>query len=179
MNCIKKSFFIFLLLFGLFIKYINNIPIENKLDKSFSNNPRDEKITDQKMEVLNELKEKTQSEINTNTILKTQKEIYKIYIYFLLFINIIFTLIISIYSIYKFITYYNKNKNKNKKNNLSELKQSHANENDFNLIIKSSLKENNFSFDENRKRPSNEEELLNDSGIEAPTVDKYYTNTNF
>ena len=128
-------------------------------------NPHKEEI-----KLLNELREKTNNinEEYNNLIFK--KEIHSFYIKILLSINIILGIILSSYIIY--LCVFNKTK-KNAifiNNSLNELNGNNNSEN----------KENNSLFDKNKinQKASNEEEL-NNSGIEAPTIDKYYQNINY
>ena len=167
MSLNKMIFFIYLFSYLLDIQ---KCLFDNSHYEPNPDNPKDNKKDNEEIKLLNELREKTNNITEECNNLKFKKEIYSFYIKLLLSINIIFGIILSSYIIYlcgfnkkrKYTIFIN--------NSLNILNGSNNSEN----------KEKNSSFDKNKinQKVSNEEEL-NNSGIEAPTIDNYYQNINY
>ena len=165
---LNKIFFFFFLF--SFLIDIQKCLFENNHYEPNSDNPKDNKKDKEDVKILNELREKTNNITEEYNNLKFKKEIYNFYIKLLLSINIIFCIILSSYIIY--LCFFNKTK-KNTffiNNSLNELNGNNNSKN----------KEKNSFYDKNKinQKTPNEEEL-NNSGIEAPTIDKYYQNINY
>ena len=149
----KRSNFVFFLIFLLLIGKINNEIKSNKSDKNEENSMRpDEPKHD-------DFFEKSIIAKAENNKLKIQIEVYNVYIYFLIFLNILFAVIILSFIIFK------KCFNSPNTYTLQEFKE--------NILLNHIFNKNNESYLINKDdydEDYNNDELLNNSGLEAPPI---------
>ena len=149
----KRSNFVFFLIFLLLIGKINNEIKSNKSDKNEENSMRpDEPKHD-------DFFEKSVIAKAENNKLKIQIEVYNVYIYFLIFLNILFAVIILSFIIFK------KCFNSPNTYTLQEFKE--------NILLNHIFNKNNESYLINKDdydEDYNKDELLNNSGLEAPPI---------
>ena len=176
---LNKRIFLLFVLFNLNLSQLNPTNItklkNNPNYHHFSNQIKREKmgeIIDNRVHVLNEIRGKTNDVMFESRLLRVKIEIYNIFIKILLSINIVFLVIILFLLSYKIYLYFKGEKIeklykiKLSNNNLS-LKEKKKN---YNIIIESEI--NN-----DKQNSLLEQELLNRSGIEAPSIEKYFKNT--
>ena len=149
----KRSNFVFFLIFLLLIGKINNEIKSNKSDKNEENSMRpDEPKHD-------DFFEKSIIAKAENNKLKIQIEVYNVYIYFLISLNILFAVIILSFIIFK------KCFNSPNTYTLQEFKE--------NILLNHIFNKNNESYLINKDdydEDYNKDELLNNSGLEAPPI---------
>ena len=149
----KRSNFVFFLIFLLLIGKINNEIKSNKSDKNEENSMRpDEPKHD-------DFFEKSVIAKAENNKLKIQIEVYNVYIYFLISLNILFAVIILSFIIFK------KCFNSPNTYTLQEFKE--------NILLNHIFNKNNESYLINKDdydEDYNKDELLNNSGLEAPPI---------
>ena len=149
----KRSNFVFFLIFLLLIGNINNEIKSNNSDKNEENSMRpDEPKHD-------DFFEKSVIAKAENNKLKIQIEVYNVYIYFLISLNILFAVIILSFIIFK------KCFNSPNTYTLQEFKE--------NILLNHIFNKNNESYLINKDdydEDYNNDELLNNSGIEAPPI---------
>ena len=149
----KRSNFVFFLIFLLLIGKINNEIKSNKSDKNEENSMRpDEQKHD-------DFFEKSIIAKAENNKLKIQIEVYNVYIYFLIFLNILFAVIILSFIIFK------KCFNSPNTYTLKDFKE--------NILLNHIFNKNNESYLINKDdydEDYNNDELLNNSGLEAPPI---------
>ena len=149
----KRSNFVFFLIFLLLIGKINNEIKSNKSDKNEENSMRpDEPKHD-------DFFEKSIIAKAENNKLKIQIEVYNVYIYFLISLNILFAVIILSFIIFK------KCFNSPNTYTLQEFKE--------NILLNHIFNKNNESYLINKDdydEDYNNDELLNNSGLEAPPI---------
>ena len=176
---LNKRILLLLVLFNLNIsqfkpKNITKLKTEPYY-RYFPNQTRREKMDDMidnRIHVLNEIRGKTNDVMFESRLLRVKIEIYNVFIKILFYINIVFLVIILFLLSYKIYLYFKGEKIeklykiKLSNNNLS-LKEKKKN---YNIIIESEI--NN-----DKQNSLLEKELLNRSGIEAPSIEKYYKNT--
>ena len=149
----KRSNFVFFLIFLLLIGNINNEIKSNNSDKNEENSMRpDEPKHDDFLEKSIIVKAE-------NNKLKIQIEVYNVYIYFLISLNILFAVIILSFIIFK------KCFNSPNTYTLQEFKENILHNHIFNKNNESYLI-NKDDYDEDY----NKDELLNNSGLEAPPI---------
>jgi hypothetical protein len=176
---LNKRVFLLLVFFNLNLSHFNPTNItklkNNPNYHHFSNQIKREKmgeIIDNRVHVLNEIRGKTNDVMFESRLLRVKIEIYNVFIKILFYINIVFLVIILFLLSYKIYLYFKGEKIeklykiKLSNNNLS-LKEKKKN---YNIIIESEI--NN-----DKQNSLLEKELLNRSGIEAPSIEKYYKNT--
>ena len=149
----KRSNFVFFLIFLLLISKINNEIKSNNSDKNEENSMRpDEPKHD-------DFFEKSIIAKAENNKLKIQIEVYNVYIYFLISLNILFAVIILSFIIFK------KCFNSPNTYTLQEFKE--------NILLNHIFNKNNESYLINKDdydEDYNNDELLNNSGLEAPPI---------
>ena len=149
----KRSNFVFFLIFLLLIGNINNEIKSNNSDKNEENSMRpDEPKHD-------DFFEKSVIAKAENNKLKIQIEVYNVYIYFLIFLNILFAVIILSFIIFK------KCFNSPNTYTLKDFKE--------NIHLNHIFNKNNESYLINKDdydEDYNKDELLNNSGLEAPPI---------
>ena len=149
----KRSNFVFFLIFLLLIGKINNEIKSNNSDKNEENSMRpDEPKHD-------DFFEKSIIAKAENNKLKIQIEVYNVYIYFLISLNILFAVIILSFIIFK------KCFNSPNTYTLQEFKE--------NILLNHIFNKNNESYLINKDdydEDYNNDELLNNSGLEAPPI---------
>ena len=149
----KRSNFVFFLIFLLLIGKINNEIKSNKSDKNEENSMRpDEPKHD-------DFFEKSIIAKAENNKLKIQIEVYNVYIYFLISLNILFAVIILSFIIFK------KCFNSPNTYTLKDFKE--------NILLNHIFNKNNESYLINKDdydEDYNNDELLNNSGLEAPPI---------
>ena len=149
----KRSNFVFFLIFLLLIGKINNEIKSNNSDKNEENSMRpDEQKHD-------DFFEKSIIAKAENNKLKIQIEVYNVYIYFLIFLNILFAVIILSFIIFK------KCFNSPNTYTLKDFKE--------NILLNHIFNKNNESYLINKDdydEDYNNDELLNNSGLEAPPI---------
>ena len=149
----KRSNFVFFLIFLLLIGKINNDIKSNNSDKNEENSMRpDEPKHD-------DFFEKSIIAKAENNKLKIQIEVYNVYIYFLISLNILFAVIILSFIIFK------KCFNSPNTYTLQEFKE--------NILLNHIFNKNNESYLINKDdydEDYNNDELLNNSGLEAPPI---------
>ena len=149
----KRSNFVFFLIFLLLIGNINNEIKSNNSDKNEENSMRpDEPKHD-------DFFEKSVIAKAENNKLKIQIEVYNVYIYFLISLNILFAVIILSFIIFK------KCFNSPNTYTLQEFKE--------NILLNHIFNKNNESYLINKDdydEDYNNDELLNNSGLEAPPI---------
>ena len=149
----KRSNFVFFLIFLLLIGNINNEIKSNNSDKNEENSMRpDEPKHD-------DFFEKSIIAKAENNKLKIQIEVYNVYIYFLISLNILFAVIILSFIIFK------KCFNSPNTYTLQEFKE--------NILLNHIFNKNNESYLINKDdydEDYNNDELLNNSGLEAPPI---------
>ena len=149
----KRSNFVFFLIFLLLIGKINNEIKSNKSDKNEENSMRpDEPKHD-------DFFEKSVIAKAENNKLKIQIEVYNVYIYFLISLNILFAVIILSFIIFK------KCFNSPNTYTLKDFKE--------NILLNHIFNKNNESYLINKDdydEDYNKDELLNNSGLEAPPI---------
>ena len=149
----KRSNFVFFLIFLLLIGNINNEIKSNNSDKNEENSMRpDEPKHD-------DFFEKSIIAKAENNKLKIQIEVYNVYIYFLISLNILFAVIILSFIIFK------KCFNSPNTYTLQEFKE--------NILLNHIFNKNNESYLINKDdydEDYNKDELLNNSGLEAPPI---------
>ena len=149
----KRSNFVFFLIFLLLIGKINNEIKSNNSDKNEENSMRpDEPKHD-------DFFEKSIIAKAENNKLKIQIEVYNVYIYFLISLNILFAVIILSFIIFK------KCFNSPNTYTLQEFKE--------NILLNHIFNKNNESYLINKDdydEDYNKDELLNNSGLEAPPI---------
>ena len=149
----KRSNFVFFLIFLLLIGKINNEIKSNKSDKNEENSMRpDEPKHD-------DFFEKSIIAKAENNKLKIQIEVYNVYIYFLISLNILFAVIILSFIIFK------KCFNSPNTYTLKDFKE--------NILLNRVFDKNNESYLINKDdydEDYNNDELLNNSGLEAPPI---------
>ena len=149
----KRSNFVFFLIFLLLIGKINNEIKSNNSDKNEENSMRpDEPKHD-------DFFEKSVIAKAENNKLKIQIEVYNVYIYFLISLNILFAVIILSFIIFK------KCFNSPNTYTLQEFKE--------NILLNHIFNKNNESYLINKDdydEDYNNDELLNNSGLEAPPI---------
>ena len=149
----KRSNFVFFLIFLLLIGKINNEIKSNKSDKNEENSMRpDESKHD-------DFFEKSIIAKAENNKLKIQIEVYNVYIYFLISLNILFAVIILSFIIFK------KCFNSPNTYTLKDFKE--------NILLNHIFNKNNESYLINKDdydEDYNNDELLNNSGLEAPPI---------
>ena len=149
----KRSNFVFFLIFLLLIGKINNEIKSNKSDKNEENSMRpDEPKHDYFLEKSIIVKAE-------NNNLKIKIEVYNVYIYYLIFLNILFAVIILSFIIFK------KCFNSQNTYTLKDFKE--------NILFNHIFNKNNESYLINKDdydEDYNKDELLNNSGLEAPPI---------
>ena len=149
----KRSNFVFFLIFLLLIGKINNEIKSNNSDKNEENSMRpDEPKHD-------DFFEKSIIAKAENNKLKIQIEVYNVYIYFLISLNILFAVIILSFIIFK------KCFNSPNTYTLKDFKE--------NILLNHIFNKNNESYLINKDdydEDYNNDELLNNSGLEAPPI---------
>ena len=149
----KRSNFVFFLIFLLLIGNINNEIKSNNSDKNEENSMRpDEPKHD-------DFFEKSIIAKAENNKLKIQIEVYNVYIYFLISLNILFAVIILSFIIFK------KCFNSPNTYTLKDFKE--------NILLNHIFNKNNESYLINKDdydEDYNKDELLNNSGLEAPPI---------
>ncbi len=172
---LNKRILLLLILFNLCINQFN--PSNN----SYPRRPKKEKmdeIIDDRIHVLNEIRGKTNDIMFESRILKVKIEIYSVFVKILLSVNIVFFIVILSLLSYRVYLYF-KGKKMEK---IYKMKLADINGNN-NLNLDSKKKKencnNNLESEINNDKQNSllEQELLNKSGIEAPSVEKYYKNT--
>ena len=106
-------------------------------------------------------------------LLRVKIEIYSVFIKILLSINILFLVIILSLLSYKIYFYFKGEKMKK----LYKIKLSNINENLNNKEKKENYNILESEINDDKQNSLLEQELLNKSGIEAPSIEKYFKNT--
>ena len=177
---LNKRIFLLLVLFNLNLsqfKPTNITQLENNFyNRHFSNQTKREKkgeIEDNRVHVLNEIKGKTNDIMFESRLLRVKIEIYSVFIKILLSINIVFLVIILSLLSYKICLYFKGEKMKK----LYKIKLSNINGNINNKEKKENYKILESEINKDKQNSLLEQELLNRSGIEAPSIEKYFKNT--
>ena len=142
----------------------------------FPNQTRREKMDDMidnRIHVLNEIRGKTNDVMFESRLLRVKIEIYSVFIKILLSINIVFLVIILSLLSYKIYFYFKGEKMKK----LYKIKLSNINGNINNKEKKENYKILESEINKDKQNSLLEQELLNRSGIEAPSIEKYFKNT--
>ena len=180
----NKRILLFLVLFNLSICQIklNSTKLKTNFNyRYFSNQTKREKMnenTDNRIHVLNEIKGKTNDVMFESSLLRVKIEIYNVFIKILLSVNIVFFIIILSLLSYKVYLYFKGEKMQK----LYKIRFSNINWNNNNLSLNNKQKKENYNYLESeinndKQKSFLEQELLNKSGIEAPSIEKYYKNT--
>ena len=177
---LNKRIFLLLVLFNLNLsqfKPTNITQLENNFyNRHFSNQTKREKkgeIEDNRVHVLNEIKGKTNDIMFESRLLRVKIEIYSVFIKILLSINILFLVIILSLLSYKIYFYFKGEKMKK----LYKIKLSNINGNINNKEKKENYNILESEINNDKQNSLLEQELLNKSGIEAPSIEKYFKNT--
>ena len=176
---LNKRILLLLVLFNLCISQFN--PSNNSYPRHFLNRTKREKmdeITDDRIHVLNEIRGKTNDIMFESRLLKVKIEIYSVFVKILLSVNIVFFIVIlSLLSYRVYLYFKGKKMEKIYKMKLADINWN----NNLNLDNKRKKENcnNNLESEINSDKQNFllEQELLNKSGIEAPSVEKYYKNT--
>ena len=167
----KRNNFIFFFIIFLFIENIYSQPDFNKTDEL----PPNDINKDPKHNGTDhwDCKEKEISLIFENNKLKIQLEVYNIYFYFLLIINILFVILILSFFIYKIclkINELNTQEDEKREKLLNYIDSKNIDNNENNEEKKDINEEPNNDL--NKDNSFMNEELFNNSGIEAPPASK-------
>ena len=178
---LNKRILLLLVLFNLNIsqfkpKNITKLKTEPYY-RYFPNQTRREKMDDMidnRIHVLNEIRGKTNDVMFESSLLRVKIEIYSVFVKILLSVNIIFFIIIVSLLSYKAYLYFKGEKMEK----LYKMKLLDINRN--NNLNYNKKKENCENLDSEIKKDKHnsllKQELLNKSGIEAPSIEKYYKN---
>ena len=177
---LNKRVFLLLVFFNLNLSHFNPTNItklkNNPNYHHFSNQIKREKmgeIIDNRVHVLNEIRGKTNDVMFESRLLRVKIEIYSVFIKILLSINIVFLVIILSLLSYKIYLYFKGEKMKK----LYKIKLSNINGNINNKEKKENYKILESEINKDKQNSLLEQELLNRSGIEAPSIEKYFKNT--
>ena len=130
-------------------------------------------MIDNRIHVLNEIRGKTNDVMFESRLLRVKIEIYSVFIKILLSINIVFLVIILSLLSYKIYFYFKGEKMKK----LYKIKLSNINGNINNKEKKENYNILESEINDDKQNSLLEQELLNKSGIEAPSIEKYFKNT--
>ena len=168
----NRILFIYILSFS-YLLHLTNSSFEDMPNEPNWDMPKDKnKNSDVDVKLLNELREKTMNVTEEGNNLKIKQEIYSFYVKLLLSLNVIFGIVLISYAIY--LIFFSKKK-KNSNNILNELINENNNSLEENQIFN---EKNSLNLIKESNEKSSNVEDLNSSGIEAPTIEKYYQNTN-
>ena len=158
-----------LFIFSFFLRFLNiyTQPKDNNLNEVIPNNlnTREKNINNDNSQI----KEKEICLIEENNKLKIKIEVYNIYFNFLIFINILFLIILISFIIYKICSILKKENSEEDTNNdeilLNYIEKSNNNDKEL-------LNDKEKIYDKNQDEDNSfmNEELLNNSGLEAPPV---------
>ena len=162
---LNKRILLLLVLFNLSISQFKPDPYYPR----YPNHTRREKmgeIEDNRIHILNEIRGKTNDVMLESRILKVKIEIYSVFVKILLSLNIVFFIIILSLLSYKVYLYIKGEKIEK----LYKIRLSNINGKKDNNNLESQI--NNDDNNDKQNSLLNQE-LMNKSGIEAPSIEKY------